>query len=787
MKQGLSAEEVQQRQQAYGLNIIERTRKFSVAALLFSQFVSFINGILFLAAIFFFLTRDMLDAVFILAVIVINALFGFFQEYRAEKSIEKLRSYAQPLCRVIRDGREQEIASTGLVPGDIVVLTEGDRIPADGTVQGEHNFEVDESILTGESLPVAKDNDGTVYAGTLVTKGKGTLNVLSTGRKTKFGQIAETLESITPEQTPLQKQLVSLGRILSVSAIAIALLLVPIEVAQGKELIPILLIAISIGIAAIPEGLPAVITIALALGANRMAKRNAIVRKMPAIETLGAVQVIITDKTGTLTQNVMRVKKHYTPHPSLLPGMLQASILGNTASLLTTADGKPDISGDPTDGALLVWAKNHHVPIQELIAEGTIVDEHVFDSRYKTVTTVWQKDQKEHVFVRGAPEVILKKSRLTDIQRAHMTREHESLAKEGLRVIGFGLKTVSSHEKNSRDALESGLTFAGFVGIYDPPRPKAAKAMRDAKNAGIHVIMVTGDSEHTALAIAQDIGLVEGNEDIITGDEIDRLTDAELSAVLKHTRIFARAKPQDKLRLVDLLMKQGVVVGVTGDGVNDALALKRADVGVAMGEKGTEVAKEASDIVLADDNFATLITAVEEGRTVYHNITKAIVYLLSGNLLQILLVFLAAVFGLPSPLLPTQILWINLVTDGLPALALAADRKDPGILGHKPRNPAERILNMQRLWIIAIVGGVSALFLFLAYTFLLAAFPEIQARTAIFNLLVFARLLLAFVVRGQSPFRVNRFLLVSVMLALGLQMLITLHPFFQSLLHLGIQ
>ncbi|MBI2430824.1 MAG: cation-transporting P-type ATPase [Candidatus Levybacteria bacterium] len=791
MEQGLITKEAQEKLQQFGKNEIKTKERVSAIGIFLSQFPTAINGLLATAAVFSFILHDALDGAFIFTILLLNGIFGFIQEYRAEKSLEKLKSLVTPLSRVLRDGKEVQIATTDIVPGDIVKLFEGERIPADGKLAKSQHMEVDEAILTGESLPVMKKQNDTVWSGTLVTKGKGNLLVEKTGMETKLGSIAQTLSALEADKTPLETRLTSLGKILSLLAIAIAILLVPIGVSQGKQLFPLILLATSIAIAAIPEGLPAVITIALAIGTNRMAKKHAIVRKMAAIETLGAVQVILVDKTGTLTQNAMVVKKHWIQQGVAKEDLLRACILGNTSSLVEKTDfsakGRPssgwEIVGDKTDGALLLWAKNQD-DLDAFKNQGRIVDEYVFDPATKTITTVWEKENKRYVFVRGAPEEILAKSTSSASEKTAITKQFTQYAKEGLRVIGFGTKTIDN-KAQKRTELEKDLTFLGFVGIYDPPREEAKRAVQEAKRAGIQPIMVTGDNDLTALAIAREINLIEENEEIITGDVIDKLSSEELIKLLPKTRIFARAKPEDKLKLVELYKKQGYVVGVTGDGVNDALALKRADVGIAMGEAGTDVAKEASDMVLTDDNFATLVAAIEEGRKIYDNILKSITYLLSGNLSELSLIFFSVLFGMPSPLLPTQVLWINLVTDGLPALALASDAKDPDLLKRQPRDPKSPILTKDRLVFIGVVGfGLSFILLFI-FKALLWGFSETFARTITFNLLIVFHMAIAFLVRGGRLFPLNKFLIASIVGTIILQGVITFTPFFQSLFHLG--
>lgn len=787
MEKGLAALEAAEKLKYFGKNEITTQERASAFSLFVSQFPTFINGILVTASILSFITGNVIDGIFILIILFLNAFFGFIQEYRAEKSLDKLKTYVRAVVRVIRNGKEIQVDAIDLVPGDIVLVSEGDRIPADGKIISDRFLEIDESILTGESLSVIKNRGESIFSGTLITKGSSRMIIETTGNKTRFGQIAQTLAGVAPDKTPLQKRLDGLAKILSIIILVIAAFIIPLGIFQGKEFIPLLLIAVSIGIAAIPEGLPAVVTISLAIGTAKMAKRKAIVRRMQSVETLGAVQIIITDKTGTLTQNTMRVKKFWTLKKDYMNALLRTCVLGNTASIIERKEKNSfDVIGDKTDGALLLWVKEEVGDLEEMKKEGKILEEYSFDPQTSTVTTIWQNKIK-HIFVRGAPEVVLSKSKLSQKEKDEVNKMYKEYAKRGYRVIGFATRTSDHHPLHiAREDAEKNLTFLGIVGIYDPPRVEAKKAVEESRKAGIQTIMVTGDNVLTASAIAREIGLLEPQDDIATGEEIDKMTDEQLQKIILKTRIFARAKPEDKLRLVTVLKKMGYVVGVTGDGVNDALALKRADVGLAMGESGTDVAKEASDIVLTDDNFATVVSAVEEGRTIYNNILKAITYLLTSNLSELSLVVFASLLNMPNPFFPTQILWINLVTDGLPALALASDNKDHTVLSKKPRNPNAPILEKSRLLFIGTVGfSISFILLFIFSTLLENGSSDTLARTIIFNTLIASHMVLAFIVRGRLIFRLNKFLIIGVLFTIILQVAITFNPFFQQIFRLG--
>lgn len=765
---GLTREVAEQLLKTHGPNAIRYSRKTTILELLISQYRNVITTVLLFASIFSFLSGELIDGFFILLVLFVNGFFGFIQEFRAEKTIEKLQEFLLPKAMVIRDSKEVEIGANQIVPGDVVVLREGDRVPADGKLLTNVMMEVDESVLTGESLPSEKNKGDYLYSGTFAVRGRGYLLVESTGFLTKIGKIAQELEKIKKPKIPLSENLSNLGKKIALFAVLFALILLPVGFVQGREIKEILLTVISLSVAVIPEGLPLVVTISLAVGAHRMARRKTVIRKMAAIETLGATTVILSDKTGTITQNEMSAKKHWV-NEGKLPLFLKGCTLGNSASLVMKEDGGGlEIVGDKTDGALLAFAKGQVKDFEDFRTEGKIIGEKPFDPETKTIEVVWEDKKEKHVFVRGAPESILKMLGSQN-EREALEKEVNGFAQDGLRVIGF------AHKKNNGQ-----LGLLGILGIYDPPRAEAKEAIEKARTAGIRVVMVTGDNPLTAKKISEEIGLISEGELVVTSSEISSMSDNELLNILPKVRVFARMLPEDKLRLVRLYKRSGEVVAVTGDGVNDALALSEAHIGVAMGQTGTDVAKEASDVVITDDNLYTIVHAVEEGRGIFDNLVKVVVFLVSSNLAEFLIVFVGIMLGLPIPLTPTQILWVNLISDGLPGMALAIDSKRKNLLSNKPRDIKEQILNKKRFIRVFQITVPFLLLLIILYMWALSKFDHSTSRMILFNFLVFGEMIIVFLIRGGIR-PLNKFLIFTVFISLFLQILINVVPFLRAI------
>lgn len=736
LKQGLSEEEVKKRLEQFGENKLKGKPKKSLFVLFFSQLKDMLIYVLLGAAVITMAIGEYIDAVIILLVVVLNAVIGVVQEYKAEKAIEALQKMTTPKSLVRRNGEAIEINSELLVPGDIVIIDAGRYIPADIRLIESANLQIEESALTGESVPSEKnandihedpktpigDKSNMAFMSTLVTYGRGEGVVVATAMDTEMGKIAKILDEDIEEMTPLQKRLEELGKILGFLAIGICILIFGVALIQKRDLYEMFMTAISLAVAAIPEGLPAIVAIVLALGVTRMSKINAIVKKLPAVETLGSVNIICSDKTGTLTQNKMTVVKHYTIDNLVdLHAAEKADTVSEDAKLLiesfvlcsdaTFENGQS--TGDPTEVALVVFGDRYGMTRKSLHDAFPRVGEKPFDSDRKLMSTLNKTESGYRVHTKGAIDNILKLSSrvlidgkevpLTDDLKSKFLEVAETMSNEALRVLGAAYKDASA--VISADEMESNLVVVGIVGMIDPPRLEVKDSISEAKGAGITAVMITGDHKNTAFAIAKELGIAERIEQSITGTEIDAFTDEAFSAQINNYRVFARVSPEHKVKIVKAFKSHGNIVSMTGDGVNDAPSLKNADIGVAMGITGTDVSKGASDMILTDDNFTTIVNAIEEGRNIYSNIKKAVVFLLSCNLGEIVAVFFSVLFFWPVPLLPTQILWINLVTDTLPAIALGMDPGDKDVMKKKPRDPKESFF-AQGAGIRAIIGGV---------------------------------------------------------------------------------
>ena len=797
---GLSTAQAKERLDAYGFNELDEGEKRSLLSKFIDQFKDLMIIILLVAAALSVITEGMhglTDACIILAVVVLNAAFGVYQEGQAEAAIEALKNMSSPLARVRRDGNIVEIDSRELVPGDIVLLEAGDVVPADMRLLEAASLKIEEAALTGESVPVEKDITETVaadagigdrvnmgYQNSNVTYGRGTGVVTNTGMYTEVGKIADMLANADESQTPLKQSLEQLSKSLTYLIVAIALVTFLVSVfIRGEQPLEGLMVAVALAVAAIPEGLPAIVTILLSLGTTTLAKRNSIVRKLPAVETLGSTEIIASDKTGTLTMNQMTVEKVYTN------GQLQSADteLGADNTTLrimnfandTKVDPDGKLIGDPTETALVQFGLDHNFDVRDILKSEPRVAELPFDSDRKLMSTIHKEaDGTYFVAVKGAPDQLLKRVTrieingeirpITDEDKKAILATNKDLAKQALRVLMMAYKTTSDIPTLESEVVESDLIFSGLVGMIDPERPEAAEAVRVAKEAGIRPIMITGDHQDTAEAIAKRLGIIDRNDTedhVFTGAELNELTDEEFQKVFKQYSVYARVSPEHKVRIVKAWQNDGKVVAMTGDGVNDAPSLKTADIGIGMGITGTEVSKGASDMVLADDNFATIIVAVEEGRKVFSNIQKSIQYLLSANMAEVFIIFFATLFGW-DVLQPVHLLWINLVTDTLPAIALGVEPAEPGIMTHKPRGRQSNFFDGGVFGAIIYQGILQTILVLAVYGWGLV-FPEHHTQGAIhadaltmaFATLGLIQLLHAFNVKSvyQSVFKVGLF------------------------------
>lgn len=809
---GLSSRDAEQLFIKVGPNTLPEKGRRSLILMFLSQFTDFMIIVLLMAALISGVIGELKDTIAILVIVMLNAIIGAVQEYRAERAMAALRKMAAPDAHVLRDGKAVTLASAQLVPGDIVLLDAGNIVPADLRLLNMDELQVDESALTGESHPVNKhseclkendlpvaDRKNIVFKNSLITRGRGQGVVVATALDTEVGRIAELLHTEAGVKTPLQQRLTRFGRYLAFAVLAICLIVFIAGLLQGQPVILMFLTAVSLAVAAIPEALPAVVTISLALGARKLIRHHALVRNLPAVETLGSVTYICTDKTGTLTQNHMSVEKFFSSgkrHTSL-SNALSGSELGIAMALnndVTEKDGKP--FGEPTELALFEAAHNAGFEKVELEKTQARLGVLAFDSTRKEMTTLHQSENGVVAYIKGAPEQVLtqcnkfiENNNTGTFEPERILAEATRLANEGYRVLAYAKREFSSlPEPLLAESIEQDLTFIGLVALIDPPRPEVPQAVEDCLSAGITPVMITGDHPGTAMAIARRLGIAQNKKTTITGNELEKLSDEKFADKVESIRVYARVSPEQKLRIVKALQLNGEFVAMTGDGVNDAPALKRANIGIAMGQKGTDVAREASDMVLLDDDFATIVRAVRAGRRIFDNIRKFIKDTMSSNSGEIWTLFLAPFLGLPIPLLPIHILWINLVTDGLPGLAFAAEPAEPGIMQRAPRPPEENIFAhgmwQHILWVGLFVGGIS-----------IAAMAWAMSRnvdywqTVVFTVLTVSQLFHSLAVRSESAsiFQIGLFsnlpMLGAIILTLVLHMMVIYLPAMNSIFH----
>jgi Ca2+-transporting ATPase len=834
MKHGLSETESKARLESYGQNALKEAPHRTALSMFVDQINEPLILMLMAAAVISIIVGEWEDAIVILLIVALNAILGVVQENRAEKAMDALKQLSKPVAKVVRDGHTMQVPSNEVVPGDIVLLEAGDFIPADVRLLEQAALRVDESALTGESIAVEKyvdalssttqkpalgDQHNMGFMGTVVTYGRGRGLVVRTGMQTEIGNIASLIQEAPQESTPLQKHLGQLGKILGVVAIVLVVIVFVTGVLRGEAAFDMFMTAISLAVAAVPEGLPAIVTIVLALGVQRMSKQNAIIRRLPAVETLGAATVICSDKTGTLTKNEMTVvsvyaddtTSAYTPSgpeksTPAMPLLLQAGLLASDATI-EEQNGRLRVIGDPTEGALVAAAKYGgfaQVQTNEIMPR---VAELPFDSSRKLMTTIHRVplgavpnlSTPYVAFTKGAPDVLSQRCvnicehdevrPLDEELRTRLNRVNAEYASKGLRVlaVAYRLWDVVPEQVDSTH-VEDGLTFLGFYAMQDPARPEAKSAVQECLQAGIRPVMITGDHPDTAIAIAKELGIWQEGDQTLIGAQLEEMSDNDLQKVVEDVSVYARVSPEHKLRIVDALKSHNHVVAMTGDGVNDAPALKRADIGAAMGITGTDVAKEAADMVLTDDNFATIVSAVRAGRSIFSNIRKVVHYLLSCNIGEIVAIFAAIALGLGRPLTAIQILWLNLVTDGLPALALGVDPPEKDVMRHKPRNPKANVLGdglgIALFWQGLLLGGLTLL----GYWHTLSiGRPMEEARTVAFLILSLSQIVHSLNTRSRatSIFKLgiasNRALVGAMVVSALLQLVVVVAPFFQPI------
>jgi len=832
---GLSEEEAQERLEEFGPNELRKEKGKSPWSIFFEQFKDFLILLLLAATLVSLLIGEVFDAAAIMTIVVMSAFLGFLQEYRAERALEALKEMAAPEALVLRGGRERRIPARELVPGDIILVHPGDRVPADARLIEQFNLKVDEAPLTGESVPVNKevavlpletalaDRKNMLYAGTIVTYGRGKAAAVATGMETEFGRIAKMIQLVEEEETPLEKRMAEIGKWLGIGSLAVVAVVSLLGIFRGHAILEMFLWGVSLAVAAVPEALPAVVTGALAIGVQRMARRNSIVRRLPAVETLGCTTFICSDKTGTLTKSEMTVRRiwwdgegievtgvGYEPRGEFIwsqnPAeedeglnlLLRTAILCNDACLERESEAW-SIIGDPTEGALVVAAAKAGLDKKELDALYPRIAEVPFTSERKRMSTVHAApDGMKIVCAKGAPEIVLARCNriwrdgriveLGEADREEILRANEGMAADALRVLGIAYRELPPDTSVfDEEVVEKDLVFLGLMAMIDPPRDEVRPALRLCEGAGVEVAMVTGDHKLTAVAIAEELRMLKEGGLTLTGVELDKLEDDEFEGIVEDVAVYARVSPEHKMRIVAALKERGHIVAMTGDGVNDAPALKRADMGVAMGITGTEVTKEASDMVLADDNFATIVAAIEEGRAIYDNVKKYLAYLLSCNVGEILIMFVASLMGLPLPLTAIQILWVNLVTDGLPAIALGVDPAEPDIMLRPPRDPRESVFTAPVKLLIAVISILMTAGVVPVFSSALPREGLVKAQTMAFTMMTMFEMFNAFNCRSErhSIFKVGPFaniwLVLAVLSSILLQAAVIYIPFLQSI------
>lgn len=842
---GLNTEQVSENQKKYGLNQLKEANKKTFLSKVADQFKDFLILILLAASVVSFSIGEKTDAMIIVAIVIINAMLGLYQEGKAEKAIEALQKLAAPNANVIRNGAPISVPAEQLVPGDVVVLETGDIVPADLRLVESYNLQIEEASLTGESVASEKraediceedvslaDRKNMAYASTILTYGRGKGVVVSTGYDTEIGKIAEVIQGYEEESTPLQKKLARLGKQLGIIVLAVCVVVFVIGILQNLPMLDMFMTSVSLAVAAIPEGLPAIVTVVLSLGMGKMASKHAIVKKLPAVETLGTTTVICSDKTGTLTQNEMTVVKVFVDEHILdvegegyeadgrichekeevdvetvptLERLLEITLLANDAKLKRLENGKLGVMGDPTEGALITLANKWDMYSKDYEEAHPRKNELPFDSDRKMMTTFHENIEKNPVvsFTKGAPDVVLSRCsyweknneivKLNEELREKISEVNQKFSKNALRVLALAYRSFEKMpEEITVDEIEKEMIFVGLVGMIDPARAEAKEAIKLCKHAGIIPVMITGDYKETAFAIGQQLGMVEDISQAMMGTELEQYNAEQMREIVKDKRVYARVSPEHKVKIVTALKENGNIVAMTGDGVNDALAIKKADIGIAMGITGTDVAKNTAEVILTDDNFASIVDAVQEGRIIYSNIKKFVSFLLSCNIGEILIVLVSILMKLPVPLLPIQLLWLNLVTDSFPALALGVEKGDEDIMNQPPRDPQEPILDKKTSIRITVQSIAITIATIGAYQYGLHHFTEHSlegARTIAFVTLILAELLRSYSARSESHTVMsigmfsNRALTLGTVFSLFMTLIVIYIPFMRTLFH----